>query len=88
MSERLLVRFPDSGSATIVNGKPRIVIPAVFFKPEDKGSCPETCEDADTWHCMLSPAEVARCAMTYVISTPTNLSDSLLGENTRKRSPS
>ena len=64
-----------SGSATIVNGEPRIIIPAVFFKPEDHHGCPVTCEDHDSWHCMLNPQQVARCAMTYVESHPLNLSD-------------
>jgi hypothetical protein len=38
-----------SGSATIVGGTPRIIIPAVFFKPGDQHSCPVKCEDPDSW---------------------------------------
>lgn len=67
-----------SGSATLVDGVPRIVIPAVFFHG---GTCPVTCADKDNWHCNLTtPAQKEACAMTYTYSTPANLSDPFLEE--------
>jgi hypothetical protein len=68
-----------SGSATIVDGTPRIIIPAVFFSQRDHHSCPVTCADPDSWHCMLTPAQVKQCAMTYTYSEPLNLTDPMLG---------
>lgn len=69
-----------SCSATIVDGVPRIVVPAVFFAPSFNHGCPITCADADSWHCMLTPEWTQKCAMTYAVTTPANLSDPLLAQ--------
>ena len=72
-----------SGSATLVDGKPRIIIPAVFFHDglRPATSCQITCADRDSWHCPLNTPEWReRCAMLYVVSSPLNLSDPMLSE--------
>jgi hypothetical protein len=72
-----------SGSATLVDGKPRIIIPAVFFHDGLKPTttCQIKCADKDSWHCpLITPEWKEKCAMTYVMSSPMNLSDPMLGE--------
>ena len=65
-----------SGAATVVNGVPKLLIPAVFFHG---GQCDISCADPDVWHCMLdTPAKRVACAMVYTTASPTNLSDPLL----------
>ena len=55
--------------ATIVDGVPRIIIPAVYFG--NGGTCPVTCADHDNWHCpLITPAMKEACAMTYTYLTP------------------
>ena len=67
-----------SGSATLVDGEPRIIIPAVFFHMAAQTECPIKCEDRDPWHCMMNRTWAEECAMVYTTSSPTNLSDPLL----------
>jgi len=70
-----------SGSATIVGGTPRIIVPAVFFPTSANHTCPVSCADRDSWHCMLDTPKLREtCAMTYTTSSPLNLSDPLLTE--------
>ena len=52
-----------SGSATIVDAVPRVIIPAVFFNRSMAHSCPIKCADPDPWHCMLDKEWVQKCAM-------------------------
>ena len=67
-----------SGLATLVDGEPRIIIPAVFFIPDFAHSCPIRCGDRDPWHCMMNRTWAEECAMVYTLSSPTDLSDPLL----------
>ena len=69
-----------SGSATMVNGVPRIIIPAVFFDEAMRHTCPIKCADPDSWHCMLNGEWRQRCAMVYTLSMPANLSDNRLAD--------
>jgi hypothetical protein len=60
-----------SGSATLVNGVPRIVVPAVWGSdhPTGPGTGPGGAGNCN-WMSMKS-----NCLMNYIVSEPTNLSD-------------
>jgi sucrose-6-phosphate hydrolase SacC (GH32 family) len=65
-----------SGSATVVDGVPRIIIPAVFSEDAScNGACTHDQDSGNPWLCMLNETAVRRCAMLYTTSSPANMSD-------------
>ena len=64
-----------SGSATVVDGQPRLVVPAVFGRDNASTSLAHCVGSKQGWYDMHSG-----CHMSYVMSTPKNLSDPFLTE--------
>lgn len=66
-----------SCGGTVVNGVPRIIVPAVMFT----GTCSVTCPgNTDPWLCMLDQQWRDKCPMVYAVTEPVNLTDPLLVE--------